>query len=116
MSPKVNSIKLHGLAQKLHILLEDLSDLEERIMFLIKASGEIKKALTLHSKPIFIMEEIYMLEYLLSKCKHSKRWISNYRDRANIRINLVSITRISYTSSLMSHTYHWKGVQSLITI
>ena len=80
MSPKVKAIKLHELAQRLHILLEDLHDLEERIVFFIKASDTFSKAPILPGQPITMANEIYMLEYLLSKCSQSKRWIANYRD------------------------------------
>lgn len=31
-----------------------------------------------------------LLRYIRSACLHSKRWVSNYRDRVNIQINLVS--------------------------
>jgi hypothetical protein len=83
---------LHRLAKIFHILLEDFNDLEERVIFLIKAAETFTKAVALHGRSIGTTSEIYMLEYLLSFCKHSKRWISNYKDRTNIRINLVNGT------------------------
>lgn len=93
MGPKKKAIELHGLAQRLHIILEDMQDLEERIVYLIKVSNTFSKASILLGQPITVANEIYMLEYLLSKCLQSKRWVANYRDRANIRINLVRNTR-----------------------
>jgi len=80
MSPKVKAIKLHGLAQTLHVLLEGLDDLEERIVFLTKASETFSKSPTLLGQPVSTLNETYMLEYLLSKCLHPKRWVANYRD------------------------------------
>jgi hypothetical protein len=88
-NPKDKTQKLHWLAQQLHVGVENLVDFEEQIKFLTDASEKIRLAI----KPTLVpgaASEADMLSYLLSKGRHSRRWISNYRDRANIRINLVS--------------------------
>jgi len=57
--------------------------------FLLDASEKIRHAIT-PNPTAGTTSEVEMLSYLLSKAHSSKRWVSNYRDRANIRINLVS--------------------------
>ena len=89
-NPKLKTQTLHRLSQQLHILTENLCDFEEQLIFLAKASETFTKI----AKPVDVSggtpREIDMITYLRSKCQHSKRWISNYKDRAEIRINLVS--------------------------
>jgi len=93
--PKEATEHLHQLAREGHILLGDFSDFEERMEFLLKTSNVLKNLQKEHATPttptskldIETQDEM-MLEFLLSKCRHSKRWIRNYRDHTNIRINL----------------------------
>jgi hypothetical protein len=86
--PKAKTENLHRLAQQLHIRVENFTDLEELMQFLLDASEKIRHAIS----PTLIpgtTSEAEILSYFLSKAHSSKRWVSNYRDRANIRINLV---------------------------
>jgi hypothetical protein len=69
--------------------VENFTDLEELIKFLIGASEKVRLAID-PTPAAGTTNEADMLSYLLSKVHYSKRWVSNYRDRANIRINLVS--------------------------
>jgi hypothetical protein len=86
---KAKTENLHRIAQQLHIAVENFTDLEELIKFLIGASEKVR--LAIDPTPLAgTTNEVDMLSYLLSKVHSSKRWVSNYRDRANIRINLVS--------------------------
>ena len=87
--PKAKTHYLHRLAQQLHIAVVNFTDLEELMKFLIGASEKIRPAIN-QTPAAGTTSEAEMLSYLLSKVQFSKRWVSNYRDRANIRINLVS--------------------------
>ena len=69
--------------------MENFTDLEELMKFLIGASEKVRLAID-PTPAAGTTNEADMLSYLLSKVHYSKRWVSNYRDRANIRINLVS--------------------------
>jgi hypothetical protein len=69
--------------------VENLGDFEAQLLFLAKASETFNKIVDQAAVPRGTMREIDMISYLQSKCQHAKRWVSNYRDRANIRINLV---------------------------
>jgi hypothetical protein len=86
--PKAKTENLHRLAQELHIGVENFVDFEEMMKFLLDASEKISHAITPNLTTV-TTSEAEMLSYLLSKVHSSKRWISNYRDRASIRINLV---------------------------
>jgi hypothetical protein len=88
-SPTTKIKNLHGLSQQLHAAVDNFTDFEEQIKFLTEASEKIR--LAINTTPAAgTTSEADMLSYLLSKVQFSKRWISNYWDRANIRINLVS--------------------------
>jgi len=86
--PKAKTENLHRNAQEFHIAVENFADLEGIVNFLIGASEKIRLAIDL-TPPMGTTNEADMLFYLLSEVQYSKRWVSNYRDRANIRINLV---------------------------
>ena len=58
------------------------------MLFLAEASEAFRKIQTLPPAPAGLSSETSQIAYLISRCKHSKRWITNYKDRANIRINL----------------------------
>jgi hypothetical protein len=88
-NPKDKTQKLHWLAQQLHVGVENLIDFEEQMKFLTDTSEKIRLAIKF-TLVLGAPREADMLSYLLSKGRHSKRWMSNYRDRANIRINLAS--------------------------
>ncbi|PMD47753.1 hypothetical protein L207DRAFT_523115 [Hyaloscypha variabilis F] len=85
--PEAKSKILQRITQQLHIAVENFIDLEELTKFLIGASEKVKLAID-PTPAAGTTNEADMLSYLLSKVHHSKRWVSNYRDRANIRINL----------------------------
>ncbi|KFA70707.1 hypothetical protein S40288_11282 [Stachybotrys chartarum IBT 40288] len=78
---------LHNLAQTHHIILENLANIEQALDFLDSAMDQLSKS----GYPITaqaIETDRQLLRYIRSACLHSKRWVSNYRDRVNIQINL----------------------------
>lgn len=83
-NPKHTTLLLHRLSQHLHIRLEDMSDIEERILLIQEANDLFGR----ESSSLCSVHQANHISYLLSRCRTSKRWISNYKDRANIRINL----------------------------
>lgn len=91
LDPRATTTKLHDLSTQLYTLVENLKDLEEQLNFHLQTSQKVKDAITSQTEPVGLADEIYMLEYLLSACRDAEQWILNYRDRANIRINLVRI-------------------------
>lgn len=88
---------LHSLSCAAHLLLEDMTDLEDRISFLQEALQVFEENLSSQSSSFVIedseverREDVAMkFRYLLSKCKTTKRWLANYKDRTKIRIDLV---------------------------
>lgn len=85
---------LHGLSQQLHVLLADVSSFDEQLKFVAEASEAFRRLQNLPPAPAGLSAEASQVAYLISKCRHSKRWIENYRDRTNIRINLVSCSSL----------------------
>lgn len=71
------------------MLLADVSSFEQQLIFLAEASEAFRKTQGLLAAPAGLSSEANQIAYLRSKCSHTIRWISNYKDRANIRINLV---------------------------
>jgi len=92
VDPKSNTQTLHRLSKDFHILLEDLNDLEATLLFLQELHRTI--ASTTKSQAS-LTNRANKISYLLSGCRNSRRWISNYNDRTNIRINLVSSQPLS---------------------
>jgi hypothetical protein len=84
-NPKLTTLVLHRLSQQFHILLEDMNDLEDRIILAREANELFRQ----ESKSSISATRANKLAYLLSKCRTTKRWVTNYKDRTNIRINLV---------------------------
>jgi hypothetical protein len=83
-SPKDTTLDLHNLAQRWHILVENLTDLQQLVKFILDSQ---KRALEEHCET----EDRMTLELLFVKADHLRRWVANYKDRTNIRINLVSL-------------------------
>jgi hypothetical protein len=78
---------LHNLIRSWYMILGDLSDADHRISFLMKSKGRMREA----SKGPDDAKDSMRLECLSTKVERLKRWAENYRDRTNIRINLVGL-------------------------
>ncbi|MCJ1479399.1 hypothetical protein MMC13_008084 [Lambiella insularis] len=94
--PRKATSNLHLLAQEWHVLLEHVTDLQERLGFLSTALQRFRSSAkglpASESLKVTVNDETSdKIHYLLSNCTISRRWVSNYRDRTNIRINLVRI-------------------------
>ncbi|QDS73994.1 hypothetical protein FKW77_008635 [Venturia effusa] len=87
-----DTLALHRLSKTWHMLAQDISDLLAQLHFLQKSYGEYMALLqdprndwavdlSSNAKESF--------EALESRCHVYARWILNYRDRTNIRINLL---------------------------
>jgi hypothetical protein len=89
---------LHSLSCAGHIFVEDLTDLEERIQFLQQAYQSFKEGFrdvstpssSSMKEPKDVAEISVLFGYLLSKTRITRRWITNYKNRTKIRIDLVS--------------------------
>jgi hypothetical protein len=84
------------LSQNWHIIFEGLAGFEERIKFLLKAYSRYMDSINSYQNQggdWSLNEEVLVddsIKYLASRCDIYKRWAINYKDRTNIRINLVS--------------------------
>jgi hypothetical protein len=76
------------LSTDLHSFVEYLYDLEELITFLIKASNKISTFIE-DKEAKQQLQNTDTLEQILSTTMKAGRWIKSFRDRINIRINLV---------------------------
>jgi hypothetical protein len=80
--------RLHSLSRLLHIISEDLTDLQERLYYL----GGVHQRLTNLSNDRydpFDIESIHdSFAYIVSKTNTLRRWVVNYTERTGIRINL----------------------------
>jgi len=87
--------RLHQLSQTWHIMGADLEEIAGRIRFLMET--EIKFRALLHPVsgkegakiPEATSTTYESLEYVHSRCQIWSQWINNYKDRTNIRINLI---------------------------
>jgi hypothetical protein len=84
--------QLHILSRDWHILLQDLSDFSAQLKFLRETFTKFKRgfggdpSLSSAENASDIMESFDLLD---SRSDIYRRWVSNYRDRTNIQINLV---------------------------
>jgi len=72
--------------------IEDFGDLQTHIQFLLRACRLLQHSSIAYRLPQFAEITQHVTEQfkcLSSRCKFSKRWAANYRDRINILINLV---------------------------
>lgn len=72
------------------MLVETLYDLEELILFLIKARNRISIVIE-DTGSRDQLQNSDMLDHLLSKTRKAGRLVGDYRDRIKTRINLVSL-------------------------
>jgi len=81
---------LHHLAQNMHILAEYYADAEAKVEFLIRAYSAYRDAGSWVKTPAVTMQQdLNHLEAMRWRTSVSKRWIVDYKDRVNIRINHV---------------------------
>ena len=86
---------LHSLSLDWQILLQHVSDFLAQLQFLRRAYGKYMKNLQDPRNGWWVdvtSNTDESIEVLESRCDIYVRWISNYRDRTNIRINLVSFS------------------------
>jgi len=76
--------ELHQLSQNLHIIQGDLTDLQERIQYLLGVHQRLMHFS--HNTDVSSVKD--SLEYLSSKTSIMTRWVNNYTERTGIRINL----------------------------
>ena len=94
---------LHILSRDWHILHQDISDLSVQLRFLKNSYRKYVKTLKEDDtrRPIDAKSNTdESFEVLESGCKIYRRWITNYRDRTNIQINLVSMSPESGRSKI----------------
>jgi hypothetical protein len=87
-SPKDTTLDLHNLAQMWHILLGNLSDFHDLLTFLLKSHEQALDYSELDTP------DRMRFNCLMTKVTHLQRWTGIYRDRTNIRINLVSLATL----------------------
>ncbi|KAM7191321.1 hypothetical protein V8F20_009376 [Naviculisporaceae sp. PSN 640] len=80
--------ELHRLSQLIQMLSEDLGDIQRRISLLLEASEAFQR---MQSKTALstMRHDHGLLKALQRRCEISRSWLLNYRDRTNIKINLV---------------------------
>ncbi|KIJ36198.1 hypothetical protein M422DRAFT_782343 [Sphaerobolus stellatus SS14] len=85
---------LHRLSQTWHVISGDLSNLEERLQYLLKLRSEYYAASeVLHENISRKISESGCgiedsVEFLLARTRGWKRWAENYNERTKIQINL----------------------------
>ena len=80
--------KLHSLSQRLHIIREDLTDLQERLQYLL---GVHERLMDLSNDRYNLLDVESVQDsfaYIVSKNNTLRRWVTNYAKRTGIRINL----------------------------
>ncbi|RYP22955.1 hypothetical protein DL765_001413 [Monosporascus sp. GIB2] len=86
-----STITLHYLSRDWHIILQDISDLCSQLQFFQKAYGKYLKNLR-NPRNGWLVDTASntneSFEALESRCNIYRRWILNYKERTNIRINL----------------------------
>jgi hypothetical protein len=116
-NPKLTTQVLHGMSQKFTTILEDMRDLEQRMLFLADALGTFSKTTNDISGSTEAEEK---LSYLLSKCRTGMRWISTYVDRVSLRISLVNLLHFSFFGSrfvvMLNLCRHYTSQHKLTTI
>jgi hypothetical protein len=87
----VETWNLHHLAQDMHILAEYYADAESKLEFLIQAYSAYRDSswATGKTDPAVMKQDLSHLEAMKWRTNVSKRWIVDYKDRVNIRINHV---------------------------
>jgi len=80
--------KLHSLSQILHLLREELTDLQERLQHLVGIHRRLMDLSGDRYDPVDAEAVGDSFEYIMSKTNTLKRWVVNYNERTGIRINL----------------------------
>lgn len=79
--------KLHRLAQDMHVLAEYYADTEAKAEFLIQAYSAYRNSSWVKKPTATMRQDLNHLEAMRWRTSVSKRWIVDYKDRVNIRIN-----------------------------
>lgn len=82
--------ELHRLARDWHILIQDCRDLFTQLEFLRKTYRKYVETLLKAGWALDASNAAGSFDVLLSEAENLTRWTMVYRDRTNLRINLVS--------------------------
>ena len=80
--------RLHSLSQLLHIIREDLTDLQERLQYLVGVHSRLMDLSIDRYDPLDVESIQDSFAYIVSKTNTLRRWVVNYTERTGIRINL----------------------------
>jgi hypothetical protein len=85
--------ELHRMAQDLHVCAEYYADAEAKVEFLTKAYTSYRTSSWVNKTNEATMDQdIEHLAAMMHRTNVSKRWVVDYKNRVNIRINLVSFS------------------------
>ena len=79
--------RLHSLSRLLHIIREELTDLEDRLQYLVGVHQRLAD-LSNRYDPLEVESVHDSFTYIVSKINILRRWVVNYTERTGIRINL----------------------------
>ena len=97
--------ELHNLSHDMHILSEYYADIEAKVEFLTGAYNSYRDSGWAQTTKATIRQDLGHLEAMKWRTSVSKRWIVDYKNRVNIKINHVSCffyTLHSFASSLLT--------------
>jgi len=80
--------KLHSLCQILHLIREELTDLQERLQHIVGIHHRLMDLSGGRYDPVDAEAIGDSFAYIMSKTNILKRWVMNYNERTGIRINL----------------------------
>lgn len=83
---------LHHLAQCMHICTEYYSDTEAKVEFLMEAYNSYRGSGWAKTLEATIRQDLDHLKAMRWRASVSKRWVVDYQDRVNIKINHVSFS------------------------
>jgi hypothetical protein len=81
--------ELHNLSHAMHILAEYYADIEAKIEFLSQAYNSYRDSGWAKTSEATMRWDLCHLEAMKWRTRVSKRWIMDYENRVNIRINHV---------------------------
>ena len=82
--------ELHRMAQDLHVCAEYYADAEAKVEFLTKAYTSYRRSSSwVKTNKATMRQDIEHLAAMMYRTNVSKRWVVDYKNRVNIRINLV---------------------------
>ena len=80
--------KLHSLSQQLHIICEDVTDLQEQLQYFVGVHQRLMDLSNDRYDPLDVESIQDSFAYIVSKTNNLRCWVVNYNERAGICINL----------------------------